>query len=150
MKTKNKQIQDIKWLNAEYMHRNTKKWLSELEFIKDEGLFFDDLIKLYTLQLISPKHFEKSKEFVDKLSKLNKRTDKLISLVKVHESKLKIIVDSIDQPKEEATYREDHEWFSKNIDLFLKKYKVFKTQLFKLIKNVLKEQKQKLLLQQSN
>ena len=147
MKTINKQLQEIKGLSAAYMHNNSKKWLSELEFVKDEEMFFDDLIKSYTLQLIGPKHFEKSKEYVDKLSRLHKKTEKLIRMVKSHERKLKIMVDVIEQPREEESYREDHEWLSKSIDQFFMKYNIFKTKLFKLIKSILKEQKQKLLLQ---
>jgi hypothetical protein len=57
------------------------------------------------------------------------------------------MVDAIEQPREEESYREDHEWLSKSIDQFFMKYNIFKTKLFKLIKSILKEQKQKLLLQ---
>lgn len=146
MKTKDNPSK-IALLSVGYMHENSKNWLSELKFIKDEELFFDDLIKSYTLQLIGPKHYAETKEFVDKLSMLHKKTDKLISMLKTHEKKLKIMVDDIEQPKEEETYREDHEWFSKNVSLFLKNYKTFKGQLFNLIKNILKEQKLKLLVE---
>ena len=33
------------WLSPEIIHKATLNWLSELKFIKDENLFFDDLIK---------------------------------------------------------------------------------------------------------
>ena len=54
----------VEWLNAELMHEESVKWLSELKFIKDEEHFFEDLIKLFTLQLIDSKNFSKSKETV--------------------------------------------------------------------------------------
>jgi hypothetical protein len=146
MKTKGNQLKYIELLSAEDMHDNSRKWLSELEFIKDEELFFDDLIKSYTLQLIDSKHFAESQKTVDKLGKFHKKTDNLIGMVKTHERKLKIMIDGIDQPKEEDNYKEEHRWLIKNVDQFLEKYRAFKTQLFNLIKNILKEQKQKLLL----
>lgn len=141
MKTKGNQLKYIEWLNAEDMHGNSRKWLSELEFIKDEELFFDDLIKSYTLQLTNSKHFTESKKIVDKLSKFHKKTDNLISMVKIHERKLKIMVDGIDQLKEEDNYKEEHQWFTKNLNQFLEKYRVFKVQLFNLLRGILKEQK---------
>lgn len=141
MKTKGNQLKYIEWLNAEDMHGNSQKWLSELEFIKDEGLFFDDLIKSYTLKLTDSKHFTESKKIVDKLSKFHKKTDNLISMVKIHERKLKIMVDGIDQLKEEDNYKEEHQWFTKNLNQFLEKYRVFKVQLFNLLRGILKEQK---------
>jgi hypothetical protein len=146
MKTKGNQLKYIEWLNAEDMHDNSRKWLSELEFIKDEELFFDDLIKLYTLQLTNSKHFTESKKIVDKLSKFHKKTDNLISMVKIHERKLKIMADGIDQLKEGDNYKDEHQWFTKNLNQFLEKYRAFKVQLFNLLKGILKEQKQKLLL----
>lgn len=146
MKTKGNQLKYIEWPNAEDMHDNSRKWLSELEFIKDEELFFDDLIKLYTLQLTNSKHFTESKKIVDKLSKFHKKTDNLISMVKIHERKLKIMADGIDQLKEGDNYKEENQWFTKNLNQFLEKYRAFKVQLFYLLKGILKEQKQKLLL----
>ena len=147
MKTKSDQYKYIEWLTVEDILEDTRKWQSELEFIKDEELFFDDLIKSYTLQLINSKHFEESKRIMDKLSKFHKKTDTMIGLVKSHERKLKILVDGIDQPKQEDGYKKEHQWLINNFDEYLEKYKALKAQLFDQIKNILKEQKQKLLLQ---
>ncbi|NNK40881.1 MAG: hypothetical protein HKP45_09540, partial [Winogradskyella sp.] len=60
MSTFNTNPKMVEWLNADEMHDASKKWLSELEFVADEQLFFDDLIKSYTLQLIDSKYFNKS------------------------------------------------------------------------------------------
>jgi len=147
MKTTERQYKYVEWLSAEAMHDDSRKWLLELKFIKDELLFFDDLIKSYTLQLIDSEHFAESKKFVDRLSKFHKKTDSLLKMVKTHESKLEIMVDGIDQPKEEDSYKEKHRWLITNVDQFLHKYRTFKTQLFGLIKRIIKEQRQKRLLQ---
>ena len=146
MKTEEKQYKYVEWLNAEAMHDDSQKWLLELEFIKDELLFFDDLIKSYTLQLIDSKHFAESKKFVDRLSKFHKKTDSLLKMVKTHEDGLEIMVDGVDQPKEEDSYKEKHRWLIDNINHFSHNYRTFKSQLFGLIKNIIKEQKQKRLL----
>ncbi|MDU8885708.1 hypothetical protein RXV94_06015 [Yeosuana sp. MJ-SS3] len=147
MKTKDKQLKYEEWLSAENMHETSQKWLSELEFIKDECLFFDDLIKSYTLQMLDSKHFVESKKMIDKLSSNQKETDNKIKSIKAHERELKIMVDGIDQLKEEAVYKEQHRKLIINVNEFLKNYRAFKTQLFNLIKKIIKEQKQKRLLQ---
>lgn len=147
MKTKEKKVKYVEWLNADVMHEASLKWLSELEFIKDELKFFDDLIKSYTLSLIDSKHFEDSKKLVDELTEFHKKTENLIKIVKIHERGLKIMVDGINQFEAERIYKEEHRGLIIKINAFLEKIKKFKTQLFKLIKDIIKEQKQKRLLE---
>lgn len=129
-------------LTAEDMHKNTIEWLSDLEFMKDEQLFFDDLIKSYTLQLIDSKHYKESKTIIDTLSKLQKKTDLFIKYLKNHNNDLKIIVDDINQPKEEKGYKKEHQGFVVQMNDFVKEYRALKTKLFNLIKSIKKEVKQ--------
>ncbi|ULC57911.1 hypothetical protein MBM09_08255 [Flaviramulus sp. BrNp1-15] len=147
MKTKKVKVKYDAWLSPEIMHNASRKWLSELEFAKDEELFFDDLVKSYTLQLIDSKHFSESKKIVDRLSKIQKETEKLIEIVKTHEVDLKIMVDGINQLAEEDAYRKEHGKLIIIISEFLEKYRTLKTELFTLVKGVIKEGKQKRLLQ---
>jgi len=136
----------IEWLSAETMHKNSIEWLSDLEFMKDEQLFFDDLIKSYTLQLIDSKYFKESKAIIDTLSKLQKKTYLLIKYAKNHKNDLKIMVDGINQPKEEAAYKNEHRRLIVEINDFVKEYRALKTTLFSLIKNIKREEKWKHLL----
>lgn len=146
MKTKSKTPKYIAWLSAETMHNTSRKWLSELEFAKDEQLFFDDLVKSYTLQFIDSKHFEESKYIVTQLNKLQKNTDKLIETIKKHERELKIMVDGIDQIELEKAYKDEHGTLIIKVGDFLKAYRKLKMQLFNLVKAILKDKKQKRLL----
>lgn len=141
MKTEQAKPKYVAWLSAETMHKSYRKWLSELMFIKDEQLFFNDLIKSYTLPLIDAKNFEKSKKLIDYLSAIQKRTDVLIESVKTHETDLKIMVDGINQPKEEQAYKKEHKGLIILISEFHLEYNALKTQLFKLVKSIIKTQK---------
>ena len=86
MKTKKERVVKYEaWLSTETMHSGSLKWLSELRFAKDEQLFFDDLVKSYTLQLIDSKHFTESKKIVEQLSTSQKETDQLINTIVDHE-----------------------------------------------------------------
>jgi hypothetical protein len=147
MKTTQTEVKYAEWLSAEVMHTTSRNWMSELLFSRDEQLFFDDLIKSYTLKLIESKHFAKSKKIVDKLVKLQKETDKLISIVKTHENDLEIIVNKKDELEEEENYKNAHRELIVLVAEYFENYRAVKKQLYKLIKGILKEKKQKLLLQ---
>jgi len=147
MKTTKTDIKYVEWLSADVMHKNSIEWLSELRFINNELLFFDDLIKSYTLQLIDTKHFDESKKVVDKLGTSHKKTNYLIKIIQVHQNDLKIMIDGLDHPQEEEEYKNEHRKFIILNNEFSKKYRILKNEIFDLIKNILKEQKQKRLLQ---
>jgi hypothetical protein len=134
------------WLSPEIIHKATLNWLSELNFIKDENLFFDDLIKSYTLQLIEAKHFNEGKVITDELKEIKKETNRILEVVTMHEKALQILVDGIDQVKEEEAYRKEHLRLIIDVSNFQKKHREIKKRIFKLIKNILKEGKQKRLL----
>ena len=137
----------IEWLNADKMHLASKHWLSELNFIKVEQLFLDDLIKSYTLQLIDKDNFSENKKIIDELSKLQKQNAKLTKIVIEHEKGLQIMVDGIDQFTEEENYKNKHRQLIISVTSYLKKYKNLKKGLFEMIKSVLKFEKQGHLLQ---
>ncbi|WP_027136759.1 hypothetical protein [Gaetbulibacter saemankumensis] len=147
MKTKVVTPKYVEWLTAENMHQTSLEWLSELRFVYDEQLFFNDLVKSYTLQLINTKHFQESKSITDKLNILEKDTNHLIDQVVAHEKGLEIMVDSINQIAKENDYKREHNNLTNSINKFMSDYKALKTRLFALLKDVLKEGKQKHLLQ---
>ena len=137
----------LEWLSPEEMHKGSQEWMSELRFIKDEHLFFDDLIRSYTLQLIKPEKFSHNKEIIDAISSSQKQNNILIEAVNIHENTLKIMVDGIDQPKKEDAYKKEHRKLIIEISEHFKNYRILKTQLFDIIKRIKKDDKQGRLLE---
>lgn len=146
MKTTQAPLRYVEWLSAEEMHTESKEWVSELSFIKDEHLFFEDLVTKFTSQLIATGNFSDSKEIVDAVNRSEKQNDMLLEAVKIHEKELQIMVDGIDQKEEEKSYINKHRDLITSISEFLKDYKSLKTQLFDIIKNIKKEEKRSRLL----
>lgn len=146
MKTSPTNTKYVEWLSAEQMHDNSKEWLSELLFIKDEHLFFEDLIKSFTLQLIEPEKFSNNKEIIDAINRSQKHNNLLIEALKVHENELHIIIDGINQIKEERAYKSSHQGLMIKIKEFENNYRNLKTQLFDIIKSIKKEDKRNHLL----
>ena len=69
--------------------------------------------------------------------------DELLEIVKTHSNDLEILVDGINQPKEEASYKKEHKGLVLLISGFFIDYKNLKTDLFQIIKDILKEEKQR-------
>ncbi len=146
METIQTQANYVEWLSADQMHEASKEWLSELRFIKDEHLFFEDLIKSYTLQLISPEKFSHNKEIIDAINRSQKKNNFFIEAVKIHENELKIMVDGVNELKKEQAYKKEHRGLIIEINEFKKNYRSLKMQLFDILKTIKKEEKQRRLL----
>jgi hypothetical protein len=146
MKNTQTNLRFVKWLSSEEMHEASKQWLSELNFVKDEHLFFEDLVTQFTSQLIAFGNFSSNKEIIDAINRSQKQNNTLIEAVKIHKNELKIMVDGIDQIEEEKAYTKGHSDLIIAITEFLKEYKSLKTQLFDIIKSIKKENKNRHLL----
>lgn len=133
----------MQWYNAEELHKASQDWLVELEFIKDEQLFLEDLLTSNTVKLIDTIGFIDDVKIIDALKLSQKRNDAIIKAVKKHDKNLKILLDGIDQPEEEKLYKKEHRNLMNLINEHLKDYKILKTQLFTALKKVFKKEKQK-------
>jgi hypothetical protein len=146
MKTIQINTKYIEWISAEEMHEASKKWLSELLFIADEHLFFQDLVKTYTLQLLNSEEFSDTVEIIDVLNRSQKLNNELIELVRDHEKGLEIMVDGVNEPKEESVYKIEHKQLVKTMSEFYKEFTDLKTQLFQITKSAIKKDKEERLL----
>ncbi|WP_024768129.1 hypothetical protein [Aquimarina macrocephali] len=146
MKAKQPRVKYVEWHSPEELHEISLNWVSELKFIKDEQHFLDELIENHTLQLISKKTFEKSKNILQELSLSRKGIDPLLKKIINHHNELTILLDGVDQPIKEKQYKEDHWALTIEVSTYLNRYKEIKRKVFDLIKAIIKESKQKRLL----
>lgn len=146
MNTTKNNMKFREWFSADEMNMNAQRWLSELEFAKDEHLFFEDLVKSFTLQLLATKKFSENTEIIDAINRSQKRNNTLIGAIKTHKNELEIMVDAIDQLKDEALYKKEHDNLKILVNDFLKDYRVFKNQLFDIIRSIRKSEKQNLII----
>jgi len=144
MKTTNTHLKYVEWFSAEDMHSTSKQWLSELSFLKDEQLFFEDLIRKYIFELIAPDQFKKTTKIVEELGSSRKKTDELIKLVEAHERGLEIMVDGVDQVIEEEVYKNEHKRLIIEVSEFLKGYRKLKETLFNTVKEIAKSEKKRI------
>ncbi len=146
MKTIMPNIKYIESKNPDELHVESLNWISELKFIKDEQHFLDELLKSYTIQLIENQDFSKNKKIISQLSKLRKTGEKLLKKLINHENELLILVDGIDQIKEEKHYRFLHSTYLLEVTNYFNDYKAIKRDIFIVVKAIMKHEKQKRLL----
>jgi len=146
MKTSKTSPKYFEWLSPDVMHEESKKWLSELRFIKDEEHFFEDLVKLFTLKLIDYKNYANTKALINSLKNLRSKNQELINTVVIHEKDLYILLDGKDQLKEEADYKDKHRTLLIAVKHFFKDYRKLKREVFKIVKEIMKNEKRKKLL----
>jgi hypothetical protein len=145
MKTTQINTDFVKWLSVENMHNDSREWILELDFLNDEYLFFEDLMRSYTLQLIGLQDFSKNKKIIDTISNSRKENDNLKKLIRAHENKLDIFADGIHRLKEKA-YKNEHKSLIVLFKNHLKEHRGLKFNLFNIIKKIKKTEKQKRLI----
>lgn len=146
METTGNDYKYIEWKNSEEMHFSSVQWISELNFIKDEHLFFEDMLKEYTLPIIESHLFPKVKELINRLTESKQMATNILNKTTKHKNGLQIMIDGINQIEEEKKYKEDHKHLLKEVHEFSKEYNALKKEIFQTVSQALKHQKQKRLL----
>lgn len=136
----------IAWKTPEEMHFSCLQWISYLDFLRDEHRFFEDLLKEYTLPVIEAHLFEKARELVNELSVSEQNEKELTRKLISHRNMLKIMIDGVDQLKEEQEYTAEHAKLKIEVFQYTEKYRILKKEIFKLVSSALKKQKQNWLL----
>ncbi|WGK64021.1 hypothetical protein [Croceiramulus getboli] len=136
----------LEWHSAEEIHEITLRWQSQLDFIKDEQQFLTQLLKEYTLALLSDKDFSSIRSQVELLSGLQQQLPTLRKKIIKHRNDLEVLVDGINEIKRERAFQDRHLLLELKIEHYLKEYKVIKKQLFDVVRQAIKSQRKKRLL----
>lgn len=136
----------IKLLSIEELHSDILNCISELCFIKDEQQFLEDLISNYTLDLLNGSVYENSKVVISNLAHLKKELIPLLKKSMNHRNNLEVLLDEVIIPSEMQNYKEEHYKLVLEVAFFISKFKKAKRKIFSLIKQIIKEGKQKRLL----
>ncbi|MDP3354120.1 MAG: hypothetical protein Q8S44_10325 [Flavobacteriaceae bacterium] len=119
-----------------------KEWLSELDFIDDEIIIFEELINIHFIELCNFQLYNESKELIQQF-KLNKlKLDHLKSEIYTHQKYLATLIESNNLNGEEVYYTK-HRVISEKKLLYLQNVKEIKSSTYNLIKEILKRNKQK-------
>jgi hypothetical protein len=145
MKTE-KKTKIVEWYSADRMHNMSKTWLSELNFIKDEQVFLEELLTDYTHKIVRAEILDRAKIVTTALLRTARGNQSLINDLTKQEKELSIMVDGKDEIEKEKQYKEDHIALTKTLSSFFYDYKAVKFEVFELVKRLMKTDKDEHLL----
>ncbi len=131
------------------LHTITQKCIADLEFILDEQRFLQDLLSTFFIDLCKVELLPDTRVLNQSLAESSKKCNLLILELQTHEKHLATLLESIHM-KGEISYRESHKELITNFDQFVINNKSIKIRIFTIIKNIMKQHKQKLLLSHAN
>lgn len=126
------------WRSPEIIQEQTATWISQLNFMEVEFLFFDDWLKDFAFQLLVDQEFTKGKQLKKEMEEHRKNLQPLLKKLITHHYELSILEDGIDQPKQEKNLQKTHQRLNKDVKVFTETFQNLKTHIYTLIKAALK------------
>ncbi len=115
----------------ENFRHETKRWQSEIDFWKVEGLFFKRLLDIYSLKISNDDDRLAFSSFEEKLKQYIEHVmDNLKKDIHLHEEYLSEVLDK-KAFSEEYTYKLRQEKLAKNTAALKKEFVMFKERLYK-------------------
>jgi tRNA/tmRNA/rRNA uracil-C5-methylase (TrmA/RlmC/RlmD family) len=132
-------------VGIEELHINTVNWISEIEFIKVEQDFLREMLSDHIIGLCEMENFKKAKLFLNGIEHEEKLGAKLILALQDHKMNLALLMENI-YLKKEDDFRKNHEALNIEIINFIQNFKYIKEQVFKLVLQIMKKEKERKLL----
>lgn len=140
---KNSNYKFVQWSSPDELHGDCLQWISKLQFIKDEQRFLNDLVKNYTLQLLSEELFERATHFINLLHKEEMEVVKLMEKVQKHCNGLQILLDGVDEIRKERKYKEVHYYRKMEVATYDQEFQKTKKEIFNLVMNIMRKDSRK-------
>jgi len=135
--------------NLYKLHSIAQNWITDLEFINDEELFLQDLISTFFVDLCSVEYFPDTRRLNKKLEDSRKKGNLLVFEIRTHIKQLATLLES-NHLDGEPEFRKAQKKLANKFDQFVQSTKLLKNRVFTIIKKIMKQHKQKLLLSHTN
>ena len=146
MNTKTRTYNYMESFDADEMHEQSKKWLSELSFIKDEQQFLNNLIQSFAIKINDQKEFGQINDFKNAIAENKRQLNPIFKQVQKHLNQLEIMIDDLNQLDMEQAYRKTHKKLFLKMNKYLLSYRMIKERGFVKLSSILKSNKQRLTL----
>lgn len=132
--------------SPEEMHEHSKKWLSELTFIKDEQQFLNTMIQSFAIKPLNKNEFSQIDSFKTGITENQRKLKQLLAQLQKHMNQLIIMMDGVNQLEMEKAYNKTHKKLIQRIDNYLLDYRTIKERGFVKLTSILKKGKEKIAL----
>jgi len=131
--------------SIDFLLKETKKWNSEIEFIKVEQDFLVELLSEHILGLCETLNFQKAKLLLSSLNHEKELGDELNFKIKDHGINLALLIENI-YLKREDNFRKNQEYLKIEVKKYIENFKYLKEQVFDLVLLIMKKEKQQKLI----
>lgn len=141
MKNSSAKTAYIKRLSKEELHQESRRWLSTLEFWKQDFAFMLHLVEDHFFYFLAKDKEHTLQPLLVKINELKQRTlDTESDRIEGHEAELAVIIKSL-YFKDETAYRQQHATLAEEMMELENTYRLLKSELFRFAKEVLKAEK---------
>ncbi len=127
------------------LHDESLLWLNELEFMQDEQIFLENLLSSHFLDLSTPKLYDPTRKLIKKIKDLEKMSYELIDTIHIHNKHMATLIESL-QISGKNALKKEHDQIEIDFNTVKLNFKYVKKKVFRMIKEIMKDHKQKLLL----
>ena len=127
------------------LHEETMNWMNELEFMNDEQSFLEHLLGSHFLELSSSELYDSTRKLIKKLKEVEKMGRALMDTIQLHNKHMATMIESF-QKEFNKSLDKEHSQIKKDFDNYALNFRYVKRKIFGIIKEIMKEHKQKLLI----
>jgi len=127
------------------LHESSISWINELEFMNDEQIFLEHLLSKHFLDLSAEKLYETTRKLIRKLKEVENMGVKLTQEIQIHNKKIAAVLEGDDKISEKDLIN-GHDMIQKDFESYVLKFKYVKKKIFGIIKEIMVNHKQKLLI----
>ena len=127
------------------LHDNSLSWINDLEFMNDEQLFLEHLLSTHFLDLSSEKLYETTRKLIRKLKEVEHMGVELKKEIQLHNKKISQVIEGNNKYLEHDLYH-TQKAIQRDFESYVLKFKYVKKKIFGIIKEIMINHKQKLLL----
>lgn len=127
------------------LHEETMNWMNELEFMSDEQSFLEHLLGSHFLELSSSELYDSTRKLIKKLKEVEKMGRALMDTIQLHNKHMATMIESF-QKEFNKSLDKEHSQIKKDFDNYALNFRYVKRKIFGIIKEIMKEHKQKLLI----
>ncbi len=126
-------------------HDQSVVWLSDLEFMKGEQIFLEHLLSSHFLDLSTAKLYDPTRKLIKKLIDVKQMGNQLFDTIQLHDKHVSIWIEN-SKFEGKKGYKKEHKQIQKDFETYVLNFKYVKKKIFIMIKEIMKNKNQKLLI----
>ena len=127
------------------LHESSVSWINELEFMNDEQKFLEHLLSTHFLDLSAEKLYETTRKLIRKLKEVENLGVELTQEIQIHNKQIASVLEGDDNIREKDLIN-GHDMIQKDFESYVLKFRYVKKKIFGIIKEIMINHKQKLLI----